>query len=782
MPKEKIVKICDLLIAYGFLAIVFFIPIIFDFTSLSYNRIDLYKIVIFRVILSLILLAYTARIFIGNKLSFKGGYKIFLLVSFLWFSFFISSLFSIQSNQSFWGNFGRQQGFYNFFHYGLFFVLLVLNVKEFKQIRRIIMAVVAAASLASLYGLSQYFNLDPLDKAGNFLNNGRIFSSLGQPNFFGHYLILVLPLSFYALIFLAKHFWMRFFVGLAAAAQLVCLAFTYSRAAWLGFFGSMVFLPLAWLIFKRRKKAVLGLAGFLLIGLIAIIGLNAVKPAGQNRLYDVNIINRLKSIVDFSGGSNKMRLYYLAISLKEIRQAGPFRLFFGYGPETLKTVFIKYYRQDWGVYEAINSLPDRAHNWLFDQILALGFLGLAANLAFYMYLVHKAIKFLLARQKLDSDGWLAIFLFSALAAYFINNLFSFSLVTNYIYLFLILALGWLTINYRGEEKKLNIKLTVFSKAIIWASLLAALAVFIWTNNINQARAEIYYMKALKSMKISACPAVMSQMEKAVNLSPNNDYYQTNYVFLMLNCFPLIKDKAVQEQLRDNLLKTLESIKNKETYDILIIAARARTLFGLYLDKTYYQEAEKIYNGLIADFPYLTTAYEELGRQKMTQEDYLGAINIYKRALAILPPLDHPYLDNQHRAQIASIAVRLNEGLGQAYFKIARPPNPPAGGEGEKNYDLALAHYKRGLELEPYRATLYKNIADIYYVQGRLEQAIIWNQRGLTLNPADYNWPLALSLLYRDKKDLAKAKDYLNQALKLAPENAELKKYSEELNK
>ena len=87
-----------------------------------------------------------------------------------------------------------------------------------------------------------------------------------------------------------------------------------------------------------------------------------------------------------------------------------------------------------------------------------------------------------------------------------------------------------------------------------------------------------------------------------------------------------------------------------------------------------------------------------------------------------------------------------------------------------------------MQLDPYRASLYKNMADIYYVQSMLDQAIVLNKRGLMLNPADYSWPLSLSLLYRDKKELSYAKAYLDQAIKLAPENLELKKYYEELNK
>ncbi|MFA6307172.1 MAG: tetratricopeptide repeat protein [Patescibacteria group bacterium] len=767
MLKEKIVKICDLFIEYGILAIVFFIPITVDFTMASYNVIDLYRIVIFRVILVFMLLSFMAKVFINGKFNYRGGAKIFLLASFLLISFFLSSLASLHPTESFWGSFSRQQGFYNLFNYLLFFILLILNLKDFKQLRRVVISVIAAASLTAVYGLLQYLNLDPLTWSRN-INAARIFSTLGQPNFFGHWLIIVMPFSLYALIFIAKRILVKFFLGLALFMQLVCLILTYSRAAWLGFLSCLFFLIIVWLFYKRFNKIALGFIALTLIGVISVISLNFIRPTESAGLKSIGLVNRLASIIDFKGGSNKMRLYYLDSAIKEIRQADYLRLFIGYGPEVLNEVFMKYYQIDWGIYEAINSSPDRVHNWLFDQILSFGALGLIANLLFFIYFIYRAAIFLLAKQKFELEDWLLVFLFSSLVAYFINNFFSFSLFTVSVYLYLILALSWFIINFNKEAKVINISLTAFSKILIWIALFLVSAVFIYANNLNQVRAEIYYIKALNSVKASDCQGVINNMEKVVKLSPNNIYYQENYLFLVLNCFSEIKDISIRKRLSDNILEYIKSIRDKKSYGILHNIARVYTSFGFYLDKSYYAEAEKIFNDLMVNFPYFTGVYEDLSKQKIIQGDYKGAIEVFNKALKILPPTDHPYLNNQHRQQIIVIAVRLYEGAGQAYFKI-------------KNYDLALEYYKKGLSLDPYRVTLYKNIADVYYVQDKLDEAIRFNRRGMMLAPSDYNWPLALSLLYRDKKDLIAAKKYLDQAIKLAPKNEELKKYYGELN-
>lgn len=756
ITREKSVKVCDYIIEGGLLAIVFFIPLIFDYSLSIYNFFDLYKAVVFRVILVFILLSFTAKVFINGKLPYRGGAKIFLLAGLMLASFFISSLASLHPAESFWGSFLRQQGFYNFFNYWLFFALLVLNIENFKQIKRLIITVVAAASLAAAYGLVQYFKLDPLTWSASA--NGRIFSSLGQPNFFGHWLIMVLPLSLYGLIFMAKKALARFFVILAVLMQLAGLLFTYSRAAWLGFLGSMFFLIIFWLFYKRLKKAALLFIGLILVGLTLIASLNIISPVKSGDYNSISLVNRFKSLTDFKGGSNKMRFYYLESAVKEIKQASYLRLFLGYGPEVLADVFIKYYRLDWGVHEAINSFPDRAHSWPFDQILALGFLGLTVNLIFYSYFIYRAAVFLLAKQKLEPDDWLLIFLLASLTAYCVNNLFSFSLFTVLVYLYLILALAWVMINYHQETRIINIRLTLFSKALILATLFIASGVFIYTNNINQARAEIYYVRALNSLKAADCRSVINNLDRVISLSPPNVYYQENYLFLTLNCF-----SAITGRDRDNIFQQIERLGDKKSYGILHNLARLYALLG------FYPEAEKIFNDLIMNFPYFPALYEDLGKQKIMQADYEAALKLYNRALKILPPLDHPYLNDEHREQISAIAVRLYEGAGQAYFKI-------------ENYNQALVYYKKGLKLDPFRATLYKNIADVYYVQVKLDQAIIWNKRGFALNPGDYHWPLALSLLHRDKKNLPEARKYLDQALNLAPENQELKEYERELDK
>ncbi len=135
----------------------------------------------------------------------------------------------------------------------------------------------------------------------------------------------------------------------------------------------------------------------------------------------------------------------------------------------------------------------------------------------------------------------------------------------------------------------------------------------------------------------------------------------------------------------------------------------------------------------------------------------------------MPSLEQARLNGQHRNEIKLEAVALDEKIALVYSRL-------------KNYDEAIKYYQKALQLDPRHPTLYKGLADVYYLLGNLDRAIALNQRGLMLNPVDFHWNLSLSLLYREKNDLPRARQYLSQALKLAPGNEELKKYQQELNR
>ena len=775
LAKEKIIKISDRLIEYSFLAIIFLIPIYFAFLQENYNIFDLNKLIIFRILLLVILLIYTAKIFLAGKVetrhgaSVRGNGLFFWLIFLIFLSFLLSTIFSLQPQLSLWGSYERQQGLYSLANYLLLAVLLVLFSPSGKIIRKIIIAVICSAFIASLYGLTQYFYLDPLNWSESALSSGRIFSTLGQPNSFGHYLILVIPVTVYGLFFLAKKFLIRTAVAILLALELWCLLATYSRGAWLGFLAMVIAAIILILFLKKKHQFAAGAIITIFLALALIISLNLASQSGADKSGANNLINRVKSIFDLRSGSNKIRLYYWQAASQEIANASWQRLILGNGPETLDSVFVKYYRPEWGIYEKINTYPDRAHNLILDIILTYGLAGLLALLLFFGYLFYSAGKYLLSQNKLTQDDWLIAALLIALVGYFVNNIFSFSLTVAYLYLYLYAALIWLLVNQLEGERQFSLSLSLFSKIVIWTALLTVGWLFIYYQNVNIWLADFYYIKVKRAEVRADCQAIFTNLEKVVDYNPASTFYKEHFIKHYLNCFSTLPNQEDQIVLQDNVIAQANSIGSREyQYNTWLNIAHAKALFGFSLNADYYQSAEADYQRLIAINPYLTLAYKDLGRMKLWQKNYNQAIVYFKQALKVAPPLDHVALNEQHRQQIINEIVALDELLGMSYA-------------GKQDFEQAQEYYYSALKLDPSYLPLYKKIADIYYQQNQLDKAIFFNQRGLMLNPGDYKWHLALALLYREKNNLLEAEKYLDQALRLAPESEALKKYEQELN-
>lgn len=791
--KEKLIKICDQAIEFGLLAVIFFIPLIFAFWQETYQVFDLNKQVFFRTAISLIIIFFVAKVFLQGKLPFYVNRRVFLFLFILAIPLVISSAFSIHPQLSLWGAYWRQQGLYSFTNYFLFFAVLSLWLSA-ERLRKIIITAVLSSILVCFYGLIQYLNLDPWNWGINaFLYTNRIASSLGQPNFFAHYLIMVLPLSVFLFFYPAtlsnttslasgmdrsgrinlSRRLSRFLITVLIFVQLLCLLLTYSRAAWLGLIAEAAAFLFLFLIIKGYKKWALGFLAMVVLAVVAMVGL-ANMPATADVYFDKkvnNIFVRTRSIFDFNAGSNKMRVYYWQSAWQEFKETSWQRKLIGFGPETQASIFVKYYRPDWGVYETINSFPDRAHNTIFDTWLQFGLIGLFLVFLLSCFLAFAAVKYLIKQQpqKGSHEYWLPAVLLASLAGYFVNNLFSFSLAVGYVYLSLVSAVLVFIISDKNIPRTFFFnRLSPLSRSIIFLFLTGAMAVFIYYYNINFLRADYYYMKAKKAEAVSDCRGVLDNLEKTASLNPMNTSYKERYIYHNLNCLENIKSKDDRMNLHNNIINQADSIGPREhQFSTRTNIARAKSFLGFYINPVYYAEAEKDYTRLLADNPYITTTYNDLGRLKLWQNDYDGAIAVFKKGLSVIPPLDHPGLNEHHRGEIKNELASFYEMLGLAHnYKKERP--------------AAIDYYKKALRLNPYYLPIYKKIADVYYSAGDLEGAIWYNKRGLMLSPFDFNWHFGLAFLYKEKGEKEKALAYAEAALKLAPDNNKIKEFIENI--
>ncbi|MEO1672910.1 MAG: tetratricopeptide repeat-containing serine protease family protein [Cyanobacteria bacterium J06631_2] len=134
-------------------------------------------------------------------------------------------------------------------------------------------------------------------------------------------------------------------------------------------------------------------------------------------------------------------------------------------------------------------------------------------------------------------------------------------------------------------------------------------------------------------------------------------------------------------------------------------------------------------------------FVSLGRRKLNQEDYQGAVAEFDRALA----------SNPNNLDALS-------GRGEAYYQL-------------RDFDAAIEDFKIVLRSNPNNATLFSQRGYAYDEIGQYEKAIADLNEAIRLDPQDanayYNWGISYKNLGQDEQAIA---DY-TEAIRLDPQYA-----------
>jgi tetratricopeptide (TPR) repeat protein len=83
----------------------------------------------------------------------------------------------------------------------------------------------------------------------------------------------------------------------------------------------------------------------------------------------------------------------------------------------------------------------------------------------------------------------------------------------------------------------------------------------------------------------------------------------------------------------------------------------------------------------------------------------------------------------------------------------------------------LAQYQRALEVDPGYANAYLAIGRHYQsVLGKLDEAVVWYAKSISLDPGHLRYPAWLGLLFIDLGDFDRAESWIERSLELGPES------------
>lgn len=237
--------------------------------------------------------------------------------------------------------------------YILTYLMAANSIRGKKLADRVADCMLLSALGASLMGI--YQNIVGLESSVSWLDQemfaeigSRVVGPFDNPNVFGEYLIMVLPL---ALCCMALGGGIRRALGLVVTGTVgVALIFTWSRGAWLG---AMLAVGLFLLLLQPK------LLRLALPGLLALPFLPAVVPA--------SILNRLTSIGNLADTSTAYRVSIWTASVKMIKEI--FVTGIGTGSQAFTALYPVY-----ALGGAAYAL--HAHNLYLQIFIELGLLGM----------------------------------------------------------------------------------------------------------------------------------------------------------------------------------------------------------------------------------------------------------------------------------------------------------------------------------------------------------------------------------------------------------------------
>ena len=260
------------------------------------------------------------------------------------------------------------------------YFLLVNIMRTEKWIKRCIIALVASASIVSVIGVFEFIfggrNNSWLDQSFHSVIKTRVVSLFENPNMLAVFLVMILPFLV-ALSIKAKERNARFLTKLLIVLFLVCIIFTWSRAAWLAvILGALTFA----ILYSKKSFRIFGVA------LLAVPIIPIILPT--------SVIERFLSISNLADSSIAYRIYTWKGTLGAIRDY----LFcgIGYGDAAFQTVYPAY------SYSGIESAP-HSHSLMLQILLSMGLIGFVIFCAAIFLNFQKSFEYIKNEKNTDSS-------------------------------------------------------------------------------------------------------------------------------------------------------------------------------------------------------------------------------------------------------------------------------------------------------------------------------------------------------------------------------------------
>lgn len=427
-PKTSLFQITDYpkFITNLVLIILYVTPFVFIPIGLYNDYFYEPKLLFYQLIACVFLFTLlTHRRVLVKKLRFDIIDKVVLI--FL-VSLIVSTIFALDPKLAILGSPRRVEGLNAMLTYMILFIM-ARHMAPLKD--RHIKTILGLSIIIVLYGVLQTHGIDPFQRDFIRENWNRAFSTIGNPNFLGSFIVLLLPF--------ATDYYMRFkdkWALLIYSVLFYGLLATLTRGAWIG--GFLAILIYLIVLYFRKQLDYCRLLIFVGVNLLVVItfaGVSGDKFLLRLLSIQTDVSKLIENVAIEEVGSSRMFIWIRGVELFKMRPI------FGYGLENIGNAFLKFYRQDILDYFNYLIVPDKAHNEYLHYALVGGLFTLVS----YLSLITLIIKSNIKRTFKNSYG---LPLMISIVGYLIQATFNISVVS-VAYIFWI-WLGW-SVNHVGAD-------------------------------------------------------------------------------------------------------------------------------------------------------------------------------------------------------------------------------------------------------------------------------------------------------------------------------------------
>ena len=215
-------------------------------------------------------LSFNFKFYIQNKVLKQASLVSVVFLATLAIAFIVTD----NKFVGFFGQYGRKTGFIEYFAFLVFFLTAayLIRLDNNSKFER---TVVFMGSVLGVYGFFQHYKIDFVK--WHYLYNS-VLGTLGNPDFAGAMMAILLVLNFGVAIESKHQLWFRVVAGCNVALLAIVIVFSQARQGLLAGGLGIGFIILVW-IYQRQKRIALGLTALSFIGGVAVIaGMLNVGP------------------------------------------------------------------------------------------------------------------------------------------------------------------------------------------------------------------------------------------------------------------------------------------------------------------------------------------------------------------------------------------------------------------------------------------------------------------------------------------------------------------------